>query len=694
MPMATSSSSLPRLSLPPTKPTSRKLRGSHFRVASRSSVGETLHKKDLAVNLLNHNELVKVKEGDDIGLVPLYDDGYGSRSVNDYLDAAREIIKTDDSGPPRWLCPVECGQPISGAPVLMFLPDIDGTGMGLILHHKSLGKVFEVRCLHIPMSDRTPFEGLVKFVEQSVKHEHALSPKRPIYLLGDSFGGCLALAVAARNPSIDLVLVLVNPATSFNKSKLQPFIPALEALPRDFPTGILSALTLLIGGPFKTAMANIVEDLPQQMLNELSNSLSSFLQFLSDITVTLQKDTFLWKLKLLKSGSSYSSSRLHAVEAQVLVLASGNDNLLPSGDEAECLWTTLKNCKVRYFKDSDHALLLEDSLNLLTVIKATCTYRHSRQHDYVSDCLPLTISEFRKILVQDFRLLNLATSPVFLSTLENGRIVRGLSGVPNNGPILFVGYHMLMGIEVFSIVEEFVREKNILVRSLAHPFMATKAETSRQEFALFDTIAVLGALPVSARNIYKLLSRKSFVVLYPGGIRESYHRKGEEYKLFWPDQPEFVRMAARFGATIVPFGTVGIDDIAELVLDYNDQMKIPFLKKWIEKHNEEEVRARLRADMDGEISKQDMHYPIVAPKVPGRFYYLFGRPYETRGMDPKDRESAIEMYSQIKSDVECLIAYLRKKREEDPYRSIVQRTIYQLSRGGSAAASEIPTFEP
>lgn len=36
------------------------------------------------------------------------------------------------------------------------------------------------------------------------------------------------------------------------------------------------------------------------------------------------------------------------------------------------------------------------------------------------------------------------------------------------------------------------------------------------------------------------------------------------YKLFWPDQPEFVRMAARFGATIVPFGVVGEDDLAEV----------------------------------------------------------------------------------------------------------------------------------
>lgn len=53
--------------------------------------------------------------------------------------------------------------------------------------------------------------GLVKFVEETIRLEHASNPSKPIYLVGDSFGGCLSLAVAARNPAIDLVLILVNP---------------------------------------------------------------------------------------------------------------------------------------------------------------------------------------------------------------------------------------------------------------------------------------------------------------------------------------------------------------------------------------------------------------------------------------------------------------------------------------------------
>lgn len=48
-------------------------------------------------------------------------------------------------------------------------------------------------------------------VESTVRSEHELAPGRPIYLVGESFGASLALVVAARNPDIDLVLILANP---------------------------------------------------------------------------------------------------------------------------------------------------------------------------------------------------------------------------------------------------------------------------------------------------------------------------------------------------------------------------------------------------------------------------------------------------------------------------------------------------
>ncbi|MFS7943156.1 putative serine aminopeptidase, S33, alpha/Beta hydrolase [Helianthus anomalus] len=122
-------------------------------------------------------------------------------------------------------------------------------------------------------------QGLIQIVEDNVMIEHTLSENKPIYMLGESFGGALALAVAARNPTNDFVLILANPATSYERSPLRPL-----------------ALTKLI-----------------------------------------PKDTLKWRIDLLESTAAYANSRLHAVTAQVLVLASGKDNLIPSKNEARRL---------------------------------------------------------------------------------------------------------------------------------------------------------------------------------------------------------------------------------------------------------------------------------------------------------------------------------------------------------------------
>lgn len=64
--------------------------------------------------------------------------------------------------------------------------------------------------------------------------------------------------------------------------------------------------------------------------------------------------------------------------------------------------------------------------------------------------------------------------------------------------------------------------------------------------------------------------------------------KGEKYQLFWPEESEFVRMAVKFGATIVPFAGVGMEDSVEILLDGNEMQNIPvvstYLKDQLEKY--------------------------------------------------------------------------------------------------------------
>lgn len=141
----------------------------------------------------------------------------------------------------------------------------------------------------------------------------------------------------------------------------------------------------------------------------------------------------------------------------------------------------------------------------------------------------------------------------------------------------------------------------------------------------------------------------------------------------------------------------------QIVLDYNDQKNIPYVREWIESFNEDCPRVRsdfyypylfflkkkketiksspsqnyllntthgqlwcahfvcrFRDTVKGEDGNQILHLPAVLPKVPGRLYFLFGKPIEMKGMDNvlRDRKSANDVYLHIKSEVENTMSYL------------------------------------
>ncbi|KAJ0850426.1 hypothetical protein HanPSC8_Chr13g0580661 [Helianthus annuus] len=100
-----------------------------------------------------------------------------------------------------------------------------------------------------------------------------------------------------------------------------------------------------------------------------------------------------------------------------------------------------------------------------------------------------------------------------------------------------------------------------------------------------------------------------------------------------------------------------------------------------------------REGMGGEIAQQPLHIPIFLPKLPGRYYFLFGKPIQTKGKEHMldDKNYLRELYMQIKCDVEKNIDYLLTKREDDPYRGIVERFMWLMNCG---SLDQIPSFEP
>ncbi|OAE25357.1 hypothetical protein AXG93_4620s1720 [Marchantia polymorpha subsp. ruderalis] len=456
----------------------------------------------------------------------------GSTSSNkfavatDYIQYLPEFLR-DDSGPPRWFCPVLENKPPKQAPVLLFLPEVVGTGLGFSLQQENLARLFELRCLRIPLTDRTPFEGLVSFVEETVRKEAKLNPRRPIYLLGESFGGTLALAIASRNPKLDLVLVLVNPSTSFRESPLQPLIPLIEALPPALFPAVPVLLGLATYDPVQWASQIATKIAPSIGSGQISpDSITGALRSLLDVVDAFPKSILPWKLKMLESGARYANSRIRAVKADVLILASEKDQLLPSLEEAKRLKKIIPNSTYRKFPQSGHMLLVEEGFNLASMIKATGFYRQTRSKDVVSNFVRPTKEEIDQAYGTT-DILRKLTSPVFFSTGDDGVVVRGVSKIPTSKqPLIFVGNHFFYGLDMGMLWGELMNKLDVLPRGLAHPilFDQTLLEENNDRIE-GDRTRLFGGVPVGGKNMFKLLSRGDSIALYPGGAREALHRK-------------------------------------------------------------------------------------------------------------------------------------------------------------------------
>ena len=214
-------------------------------------------------------------------------------------------------------------------------------------------------------------------------------------------------------------------------------------------------------------------------------------------------------------------------------------------------------------------------------------------------------------------------------------------------------------------------------------------------------LSTYGAVPVSAFNMHKLLANGESVLLYPGGAREAFKRKGENYQLIWPQKAEFVRLAAKFGATIVPVSAIGADEGVVQLLDIDEvnalSRALPFGGAGGAGRDAERQRARIPAARVGvnaveEVADVDAFgLPLIAPAVPRRFYFLFGRPIETAPELAADRAACQALYGDVKAAVEGGLAYLLRKREADPYGDFWRRVTYEASWNFERQA---PSFEP
>ncbi len=237
-----------------------------------------------------------------------------------------------------------------GLPLFIYFPGMDGTGELLRPQLAQLGALFDIRCLSIPPDDLMGWEGVLAQVSHLITQEKRRTPSRPIVVCGESFGGCLALQLAAYFPHLCDRLVLVNPASSASSQSWMGWGASVTRwLPGTlYRLSTLGLLPLLIA-PHRVSSAN------QQALLRAMQSVSP--------------QTAAWRISML---SQFILERLPLARIfqPSLVLASGADRILPSVAEARKLFRYLPNLRSVLLPESGHACLLESKTQLTGILKS------------------------------------------------------------------------------------------------------------------------------------------------------------------------------------------------------------------------------------------------------------------------------------------------------------------------------------
>ena len=123
--------------------------------------------------------------------------------------------------------------------LLLWLPGLDGVGVSASAQWRQLVlSGFDVWRLRLGVEDeKMPFPALADAAAAFVEERVAEAPTRKLkkaLVVGESFGGLLALGVARRLPPKHLQgVVLANPASSYDRTPWATLGPAVAQLPRE-----------------------------------------------------------------------------------------------------------------------------------------------------------------------------------------------------------------------------------------------------------------------------------------------------------------------------------------------------------------------------------------------------------------------------------------------------------------------------
>ncbi len=141
-------------------------------------------------------------------------------------------------------------------------------------------------------------------------------------------------------------------------------------------------------------------------------------------------------------------------------------------------------------------------------------------------------------------------------------VVSGADNIPDE-PVLFVGNHSLFALDGMVLAPVMIRELGRFPRALGDKFLFSVKSVGERILA---SGGVMGHPDVCSA----LMQDRQDLMVFPGGSHEAVKPARDMYELQWKERFGFVKLAARHGYTIMPFGMVGPDEFYGHLMEGED----------------------------------------------------------------------------------------------------------------------------
>lgn len=231
----------------------------------------------------------------------------------------------------------------------------------------------------------------------------------------------------------------------------------------------------------------------------------------------------------------------------------------------------------------------------------------------------------------------------------------GLEEMDLSRPALWVGNHTLFAMLDIPLLSHALRERDVVLRSLG--------DRGHFQVPVWGSLLQRAGMVLGSReNCAALMTAGEHILVFPGGAREVWRRKGEAYQLIWKKRTGFARMAMEHGYDIIPFASLGPDEAFDILADAND-VQASQAWRWLNKALPLDAMTRGGEGIPPLVKGVG---PTLMPR-PQRQYFAFGQRIETSGLVDKleDEASVWALREQVAESIEEQVERLKAYREED-----------------------------